>query len=73
VSAVVARAMRARAREAVAEHARAAVADSPLFGREHALAYALGWCEPSPSATDAEVVEQVRGVFEGLRDAGIMT
>lgn len=73
MSAAVARAMRARAREAVAEHARGVVADSPMFGRERALAYALGWCEPSPDATDHEVVQQVRGALDGLRDAGIIT
>ena len=59
------------ARAQVRDHARAALADT-LFGREHALTYAIGWMEPYDSLPDAENVARARGAIAGLRDAGLM-
>lgn len=61
------------ARAAVARHTREALAGSTLFGREHALTYALGWLEPLDTAPDAENVARARGAIAGLRDAGMLT
>ncbi len=65
--------LHAAARAQVRDHARTAMADSALFGRESALAYAIGWMEPLDAASDAENVARVRGAFAGLRDAGLLT
>lgn len=61
------------AREQVRNRARKALADSPLFGREYALAYAIGWLEPLDAEPDDVNVARARGVFAGLRDAGLIT
>lgn len=61
------------ARTAVAEHTRKALADSTLFGREHALAFAVGWMEPYDGLPDAENVARARGAIAGLRDAGMLS
>ena len=62
-----------RAAENVEAYARQRLADSPLFGREQALNYALGYLEPIPGRTDAEELAKVRGVFAGLRAADVLS
>lgn len=56
---------------AVERFARKALADSPMFGRESALTYALGYIEPTGARTAAEEIAKIRGVFAGLRAAGV--
>lgn len=58
------------AAEAVEQFARKALAASPLYGRESALIYALGWIEPTGRPA-AEEVAKIRGVFAGLRAAEV--
>ena len=60
------------ARAAVADHTRRVLVDCPSFAREAAYAYALAWIEPGTGPTDGEHFARIRGVFAGLRDAGLM-
>lgn len=62
-----------RAAEDVERYARQALASSVLYGREHAMNYALGYAEPIPGRTDAEELAKVRGVFAGLRAADVLS
>ena len=60
------------ARKSVAGHARHALADSPLYGRELAMSFALAWAEPLASEPASVTAAKLRGVFAGLRDAGVL-
>lgn len=62
-----------RAAEAVERYARTVLAESRLYGREHAMNYALGYAEPIPGRTDAEELAKIRGVFAGLRAADVLS
>lgn len=60
------------ARESVAVNARQALADSPLYGREMAMNFALAWAEPLRTEPAAVTASKLRGVLAGLRDAGVI-
>lgn len=59
------------AAEAIERHSRAALAASDLFGKESALTYALGYIEPVFGRPADEELAKIRGVFAGLRAAGV--